>query len=178
MSLYRLWAATELSRNLSNGKIMKKVVGKIAAWRRRVRVFGDSSTRTDVFQIDDEILGRFRPGSSGSRGFRSGGESHHCLDDGGGVQGRFNCEEREGSMSRFYERLAVTWMECVTSYVRCLCQCTAEGRVSVARSRRALKRSCDVIVNQGRRNCRLYISDAHCDNGGLGFLMRNENILS
>lgn len=102
------------------------------------RVFGDPVRELDGrfsgrWRDPREAIGRFRPLVALAPGFSKWRWKSSLSGDEGGVQGRFNCEEREGSMSRFYERLAVTRMECVTSYVRCssLCQCT-EGRVSVA----------------------------------------------
>lgn len=83
--------------------------------------------RTDVSRVDDENsrseIGRFR--SVGRAGQLRGLSPEVTVKvviagrrrrRGGVVQGRSNCEGTEGSLSRFYERLAVTRMECVTSW--------------------------------------------------------------
>ena len=85
--------------------------------------FASLGDQTNVSWVDDKnsrgetsgVFGRSERPTSGFGDVSSGGESRHCRTTMKSSSGSFQLRGTDGSLSRFYERLAVTWMECVTS---------------------------------------------------------------
>lgn len=115
--------ARALSKTISSWETIEKTVEEIAVTRtcqvRAFRVLGDQVRESDgrfsgrrwELKRRSGVFGRSdRPASGISR---SGGES--CDGRRRRSSGSFQLRRTEGSLSRFYERLAVTRMECVTS---------------------------------------------------------------
>lgn len=115
------------------GRSPKKIVEKITVTRtRQIRVTRPWRSGT---RIRWKFFGSMTRTSRGDRAFSSCPGSFQVAvkvviaGRRRRSSGSFQLRRTEGSLSRFYERLAVTSMECVTSYVHCmLCQCIRRTR--------------------------------------------------